>query len=87
MRYIAQSSRLFDVLFHLQDKPSHGGNRRFRVARLPFLMPNFRNLAFFKVVWHEKMLLGMFLAFFSGVDSKKMLFGIFKKLVCFQFIF
>ena len=31
-----------------------------RVARLAFLGPNSRNLAFFEVVWHEKMVYGMY---------------------------
>jgi len=31
-----------------------------RVARLALLTPNSRNLAFFKVVWHEKMVFGMY---------------------------
>jgi len=49
---------------------------RARVARLAFFRPNSRNLAFFKVVWHEKMVFGIyvivwhFLAFFDGVDMK-----------------
>jgi len=44
-----------------------------RVAKLAFLRPNSRNLAFFKVIWHEKMMFGMnvivwqFLAVFDGV--------------------
>jgi len=44
---------------------------------LAFLRPNSRNLAFFDVVWHEKMVFGMyvrvwhFLAFFDGVGMKK----------------
>jgi len=48
-----------------------------RVARLTFLRPNSRNLAFSKVVWHEKMVFGMyvivwhFLVFFDGVGMKK----------------
>ena len=48
-----------------------------RVARLAFLRPNSRNLAFFKVVWHNKMVLGMyvivrqFLAFSDDVGMKK----------------
>jgi len=29
-------------------------------ARLAFLKPNSRNLAFFKVVWHEKIVFGIF---------------------------
>jgi len=29
-------------------------------ATLAFLRPNSRNLAFFKVVWHEKMMFGMY---------------------------
>jgi len=47
------------------------------VPGLPFLRPNFRNLAFFKVVWHEYMVFGMFfivwyfLAFFDGVGMEK----------------
>jgi len=32
-----------------------------RVAWLAFLMPNSRNLALVKVVWHDKILLGMYL--------------------------
>jgi len=32
-----------------------------RVARLAFLRLNFRKLAFFKVVWHEKMVFGMYI--------------------------
>ena len=32
----------------------------FRVARLALLRPNSINLAFFKVVWHEKMVFGMY---------------------------
>jgi len=31
-----------------------------RVARLAFLMPKSRNLAFFKVVWHEIIVFGMY---------------------------
>jgi len=31
-----------------------------QVAQWAFLMPIFRNLAIFKVVWHEKMLFGMY---------------------------
>jgi len=31
-----------------------------RVARLAFVRPNSRNLPFFKVVWHEKMVFGMY---------------------------
>ena len=31
-----------------------------RVARLALLRPNSRNLAFFEVVWHEKMVFGMY---------------------------
>jgi len=34
-------------------------------------MPNSRNLTFFKVVWHEKMLFGKFLVFFSGLGRNK----------------
>jgi len=51
-------------------------------ARLAFLRPNSRNLAFFKVVWHEKMVFGMyvivwhFLACFDGVGMKKHRLGI-----------
>jgi len=49
---------------------------RARVARLAFLRPNYRNLVFFKVVWHEKMVFGIyvifwhFLAFFDGVGMR-----------------
>ena len=55
-----------------------------RVARLALLRPNSRNLAFFEVVWHEKMVFGMyvkvwhFLAFFDGVGMKKHCLAFFK---------
>jgi len=55
-----------------------------RVARLAFLRPNSRNLAFFKVVWHEKLVFGMyvivwhFLAFFDGAGMKKHCSAFFK---------
>jgi len=48
-----------------------------RVARLEFLRPNFKNLAFSKVVWHEKMVFGMyvivwhFFGLFSSCWHKK----------------
>jgi len=49
-----------------------------RATRLAFfLRSNSRNLAFLKVVWHEKMVFGMyvivwhFLAFSDGVGMKK----------------
>jgi len=39
----------------------HGGSGiADRVARLAFLRPNSRNLAFLKVVWHEKVVFGMY---------------------------
>jgi len=31
-----------------------------RVARLAFLRPNSRNVAFFEVVWHEKLVFDMY---------------------------
>jgi len=46
-------------------------------CQVGILRPNSRNLAFFKVVWHEKMVFGMyvivwhFLAFFDGVGMKR----------------
>jgi len=45
-------------------------------------MPNSRNLAFCKVVLHEKLLFGMyvivamFLSFFSGVGRKETYYGL-----------
>jgi len=53
---------------------------------LAFLRPNSRNLAYFKVVWREEMVFGIYvivwhlLAFFVGVGMKKRLFGILKNL-------
>jgi len=55
-----------------------------RVARLEFLIPTSRKLAFVKVVWHEKTLFGMFLTFLSGVGCKKAMFGNFKNLLSFE---
>jgi len=58
-----------------------------------FSMPNFKNLTFVKVVWHGKMLFGMYiivwhiLAFFSYVGRINILFGIFEKLVSIQLKF
>jgi len=56
-------------------------------------MLNSRNLVFFEVVWHEKMLFGMYaisLACFWPVLlvlAEKTLFGIFQTPVSFQLIF
>jgi len=36
------------------------GHSQCSVARLAFLRPNSRNLAFFKVVWHENLVFGMY---------------------------
>jgi len=36
------------------------GTVQARVARLAFLRPNFKNLTFLRVVWHEKMVFGMY---------------------------
>ena len=47
-----------------------------RVASLAFLIPNSRNLALSKLVWHKKMLLGVCMrarhvfAFFTGFGTK-----------------
>ena len=55
-----------------------------RAARSAFLRPNSKNLAFFVVVWHEKMVFGMyvlvwhFLAFFGGVGMKAHCLAFFK---------
>jgi len=55
-----------------------------RVARLAFLRPNSRNLVFLKVVWHEKMVFGMyvivwhFFGLFDGVGMKKHCLTFFK---------
>jgi len=40
------------------------------VARLAFLMPNYRLSSLFKVIWLEKLLFGMFWLF-SSVGRKK----------------
>jgi len=51
-------------------------------------MPNSRDLAFFNVVWHEKMLFGMYvitwrvLGFFNGVGRKSAVWHF--KLVSFE---
>ena len=55
---------------------------RNRVARLAFLRPNSRNLAFLKVVWHEKMVFGMhvivwhFFGLFWWCWHEKTMFGV-----------
>jgi len=46
-------------------------------------MPNLRNLAFFEMIWQDKMLFSMYalvwhvFVLFTGVGSENMLFGIF----------
>jgi len=53
------------------------------VARLAFLMPNYRLSAFFNAIWLEKLLFGMFWLFLVVLAEKK-LFGMFLKPVCFE---
>jgi len=55
-----------------------------RVARLAFLRPNSRNLAFFIVVWHEKSGVWYvrhslsFFGLFYGIDMKTRCLALFK---------
>jgi len=51
------------------------------VARLSFLMPNSRNFAFSDVVWHEKMLFGMYVIVCNFFDFFSCVWRLRKKVV------